>query len=529
MSAPAAQRVSYDTVPYPTYAQRQTHPDRLAVQATLLGMEPAPVERCRVLELACGDGSNLVPMAFHLPGSTFVGVDRAAAPLERGRRMAEDLGLRNVRFLQASVAGLPEELGTFDYVVAHGLYSWVPPEVQEALLAACRRHLAPAGVAYVSYNTYPGNHLRQMVREMMLFHVRGEEDPGRLLSQAIALARFVAESQSDPDVYGQLLRVELERFLSVDANYLLHDTLEEHNLPVYFHEFAARAARHHLQYLAEADFHEMLDWAFEPEVSRTLGKLGADRIAREQYLDFLKCRCFRQTLLCHEGVPLDLSLRPALAARFHAASPARPEGPEVDLSRNVPQRFTHPQGASLQTDWPVAKAALLVLAGRWPRALAFDELLALALAGVPDGAAGLPPEQAGPELGRMLLRGHASGLVELHLHAPPAPRADAEDPVSSALTRWELGAGRRRVTALYHATVSLEDDPTASLLRLADGSRSREVLRAALVEGLLAPGAAEQADGPRPGSPEEARAFVDRSFDRTLERLGRMGLLAASR
>src|SRR5262249_24944608 len=209
-------------------------------------------------------------------------------PIARARAMAEDLGLENVRFLQCSLADLPGDLATFDYVIAHGVYSWVSPEVQEALLAVCQRHVDPGGVAYVSYNTYPGNHLRQIVREMMLFHLQGVEEPERLLEQGVALARFVAESQSNPDVYGQMLRGELERFLSVDANYLLHDTLEEHNLPIYFHEFAERAAQHGLQYLAEADFHEMLDWGFQPEVSRTLARLGANRIAREQYLDFLK-------------------------------------------------------------------------------------------------------------------------------------------------------------------------------------------------------------------------------------------------
>ena len=527
MTGATRPRISYDTVPYPTYAQRQTHPDRLAVQATLLGMAPAPVERCRVLEIACGDGSNLVPMAFHLPGSTFVGVDSAAAPIERARRMAGDLGLDNVRFLQRSVGELPDDLGTFDYVVAHGVYSWISPELQEALLAACRRHLSPGGVAFVSYNTYPGNHLRQMVREMMLFHVRDVESPERVLEQGIALARFVAESQSSPDVYAQLLRHELERFLNVDGNYLLHDTLEEHNLPIYFHQFAERAARHGLQYLAEADFHEMLDWGFEPEVAQTLGRLGADRIAREQYLDFLKCRCFRQTLLCHQGTPLDLSLRPELAHRFWIAAPARPETAEVDLGRRVPERFVHPQGASLRTDWPVAKAALLLLGQRWPRPIRFEELLRLSLAGVPEGAEGLSPPEAARELGAMLLRGYASGLLELHLHPPADLPASGGNPRASALTRWELGAGRRRVTGLYHATMAIEDEPTARLLQWADGSRTREALRDALAASITDPGELRTPEGGAAPSLEQARSFVLHSFDATLDRLVRTGLVVA--
>ena len=527
MTAAAHPRISYDTVPYPTFAQRQTHPDRLAVQATLLGMEPAPVERCRVLEFACGDGANLVPMAFHLPGSEFIGVDRAGAPIERARRMAADLGLQNIRFLHCSLAELPPDLGAFDYLIAHGVYSWVSPEVQEALLAACRRHLSARGVAYVSYNTYPGNHLRQMVREMMLFHLRGVEDPSRLLEQGVALARFVAASQSDPDVYGQLLRHELERFLAVDANYLLHDTLEEHNLPIYFHQFAERASRHGLQYLAEADFHEMLDWGFQPEVSRTLGQLGTNRIAREQYLDFLKCRCFRQTLLCHADLALDLSLRPELAQRFLVAGHARPEKDQVDLAQRTLERFVHPQGASLRTDWPAAKAALLLLAQQWPRAIPFGELLRLALGGVPEGAAGLAEAESAHELGALLLRAYASGLVELHLTPPTDIPSAGGNPVASALTRWEVGSGRRRVTGLYHSTMSVEDEPTARLLAWSDGSRSRAALREALAESLADPTEIGMPHGAPAASIEEARSFLLRSFDGTVDRLVRMGLLVA--
>jgi SAM-dependent methyltransferase len=526
-ASPPIHRVSYDEVPYPTCAQRQTHPDRLAAQGTLLGMSPAPVERCRVLEMGCGNGSNLVPMAYHLPGSEFVGVDRAGVPIDRARQMAGALGLGNVRFLHCSIADIPGDLGSFDYVVAHGVYSWVPPEVQDALLAVCRRHLSPQGVAYVSYNTYPGNHLRQMVREMMLFHIRGVTEPARQLEHAVGLARFVAESQVEPDVYGQLVKAELERFLRVDANYLLHDTLEEHNLPVYFHEFMERAARHRLQYLAEADFHEMLDWTFKPEVSRTLGRLGANRVAREQYLDFLKCRSFRQTLLCHEGLALDLSLKPALARRFSVSGLVRPESPRVDLAGRTPERFSHPRGASLKTDWPVAKAALLVLAERWPQALAFEELLELALAGVPEGAAGLPAGRAATELGQLILRGHASGLLELHLHRPARTPAPGDRPVSSPLTRWELGSGRRQVTALYHTTMPVEDEATAKLLLWADGTRDRAALRESLAECLVAQGGGALPDGSPATSIEQARAWLAGSFDRMLAKLARMGLLIA--
>lgn len=82
---------SYDEVLYPGYAYRQTHPDRLATMATLFGMTPAPVEGCRVLELGCGEGGNLIPMAFGLPRSQFLGIDLAQRPIQKGQAMVEAL------------------------------------------------------------------------------------------------------------------------------------------------------------------------------------------------------------------------------------------------------------------------------------------------------------------------------------------------------------------------------------------------------------------------------------------------------
>ena len=84
----------YDELPYPGSAFAQTHPDRLATLATLFGMTPAPVERCRVLELGCGDGGNLIPMAFALPESRFTGVDLATTAIARGQQLIDQVRAR---------------------------------------------------------------------------------------------------------------------------------------------------------------------------------------------------------------------------------------------------------------------------------------------------------------------------------------------------------------------------------------------------------------------------------------------------
>ena len=244
-------------------------------------MKPAPVTACRVLEIGCGDGANLIPLAYHLPESRFTGIDLAAAPIAAGCTMAGELGLSNIDLRVADLRDLGPEAGEFDYIFAHGLYSWIPADVRDRLLAVCRERLAPEGVAFVSYNVYPGRYPRQMIREILLYHTRGLEDP----AERIAEARRLLEQLDHP---------EAKSLMEQGDDSLFHDDLAPINDPVWFREFAAHAQRHGLQYLGEADSHKTFDPAM-PLVP------PAEVLEREQYVDFLKLRRFRQTLLCREA------------------------------------------------------------------------------------------------------------------------------------------------------------------------------------------------------------------------------------
>src|SRR5262245_5975192 len=271
-------------------------------------MKPAAIERCRVLEVACGDASNLLPIAYGLPESEFAGFDLAARPIVAGQRAAERIGLRNLTLVQRDIADFPTESGQYDYIIAHGVYSWVPLETRDRLLALLARHLAPDGVAFVSYNLYPGCHVRRMVWEMLRFHTDHLPDPQQRIEEAKTLARLLANGRSVHDEYSTAVRRELEQVADRDPTVLFHDDLAETNDPVYFHQFAEHAVRHGLQFLGEAELQTMGYGGLAPEARSVFAHF--DRLTREQYLDFMRGRRFRQTLLCHAGIALDGEIGP---------------------------------------------------------------------------------------------------------------------------------------------------------------------------------------------------------------------------
>ena len=446
---------AYDEVPYAGHPYADTHPDRLATMATLFGMAPAPIECCRILEIACGDAANLIPMAYGLPGSEFVGFDLAARPIDRGQRMAARLGLPNVTLAQRDLADFPADTGQFDYIVAHGLYSWIPAEARDRLLALIARHLAPRGVAFVSYNVYPGCHIRRMVWEMLRFHTDQLGTPAERIAEAQSLARLLAEGRTVQDEYTALMKTELERFGARDAGFLIHDDLAEVNEPVYFHEFIAHAGRHRLQFLCEAELVAMAYGGLAPATKRALDAL--DPLAREQYLDFAKCRRFRQTLLCHEGVAIERQLGPEKVPTFRLSARRRVQ--VGDPSAAPP----------LQGDEALPQAMLDALEDAAPGMLTLAELGARV------------PGSDGDYLRRLAWAAACAGAIQLHVHVPRLATTPGEWPVASAVARVQLEHGET-VTNLRHDAVKLDEEVVRRLLPLLDGTRDLAALAASLGE-----------------------------------------------
>jgi cyclopropane fatty-acyl-phospholipid synthase-like methyltransferase len=485
----------YDAVPYLGHPFAQTHPDRLATLATLFGLEPPPVERCRVLELGCGDGGNLIPMALGLPGAQLVGIDASASAIERGRQLVDALRLSNVALEALPIEDFEAPPGGFDYVIAHGVYSWVSDRVRDRLLALCREGLSEQGVAYVSYNALPGGRLREAMRDMLVFHSAALE-PRERVAQARAFLGLLIEGWSERHEFGVIMRRQAERLLERSDETLFHDELAGVNESFYFHQFAEHAARHGLQYLAEADFFEMqIGVLHEPTATKLLAV--EDPLLREQYLDFLKGRMFRQTLLCRDELELDRTPRSVRLDQMAASSPAK-RGREAHADGRT--SFEGPSGSTLTTDHPVVSVALERLGRAWPAALWVRDL-------APVGAS----EADRDALRDALLRSYAANLIQLHVHPPQLAGSPGELPEASPLARHQARSGGL-VTNLRHTSVRIDDELGRRLVSLLDGSRDRATLNTELSAWLRAAG-------------EEVPRDLGDGLERSLRGLARLGVL----
>jgi SAM-dependent methyltransferase len=451
----------YDAVRYPGHAFAQTHPDRLATLAALFGLDAAPPADCAVLEIGCGDGGNLLPMAVELPRSTFVGIDSSPTAIARAQELARELDVPNVRFELVAIEDYDAPAGAFDYVIAHGVFSWVPEPVRRDLLALCAHALSPRGVAYVSYNAFPGARVPQTLRELLALKLEGVDEP----VERIAAARRLLALLSGADGKATTLGAEAAHLLDSPDALLFHDALAPVNQPFFFHEFAAQAAQHGLQYLAEAHFLEMQAGMLSDDLQLELMD-GADVVRQEQLLDYVKVRRFRQTLLCHAAVTLDRSLQLERIAGFAVSSPARPVADPDNPGRVT---FHAPGGSRLTTEHDSVVAVLTRAGESWPAPVLVADVLG------PDA-----PRAEVDTVCEALIRAYAANVVELHVH-PPAPCTEAgERPRASPVARLQA-RDQARVANLRHATVPVEDD-LRRLLLLLDGTRDRAALLAELPE-----------------------------------------------
>lgn len=461
--------LGYDELPYPSAPYPYSHCDHLAMVARLFGIAAADVRRCRVLEVGCADGANLIPMALTLPESRFVGIDLSARQISAGRGVIEQLALANIELRQQDLSEFVAEGQTFDYIVAHGVFSWTSREVQSRLLDLCRACLAENGVAFVSYNVYPGWQQQKVIREWLLRALRTTEGAAARVQAArrmIGSLRSLLATRGDASQ--RAIADTLQRLEGWSDGYLRHDLLEDSNAPQFFADFVDRVAAHGLRFFAEADVASMVGSGLPIGLAEGVARLSGSLVGREQLFDVLTNRAFRQSLLCRSECFSQERLDENAIRSAYVISTLRARTGK-DAAATDAVRFESRGQFTIDVAEPLAAAALARLQNAYPGGAWFGDLIPV------DAATRVEDAEAQRQsLARVLLAAFVDRAVELHTVAPPAALVVAERPVASPLARLQVEHGNL-VTNLRHDVVLL-DEQARTMIRFLDGTRDRAAL-----------------------------------------------------
>jgi SAM-dependent methyltransferase len=515
-------KVRYDDLPYSSYAYQYSAPEQLAAVASLFSLPSGDVATARILELGCGSGGNLIPVALRHPRSKIVGVDISGVQIEEGRKYIDRLGIDNISLIEADLLELgPDFNGEFDYIIAHGVYSWVPPDVQEAVLELIDRCLAPDGVAFVSYNTYPGWKTKEIIRDAMLMH--GGKRP--TISEQVAYGRSMLGFLKQTALQGGLTAAALDECMAQVMNgpidYVAHEYLAPYNQPCYFYEFVERIGKHGLAYLGESQPSMMLPSSYSQELAQQLyGALGDDQVRVEQYLDFAVSRVFRQTLVVHakraENLRWELD-RKTLHRMHFAARLSCADGP-IRLDGQSQNFVVPPNTGSISVGLSGIKQAMDLLARTWPGTATRDEMIhhAQLTQGEKDTVS---PEVLGEAVDELCERLVLRGMAQVRLESVEVVPSSERPVVDPAVRRQivALGSDRKHVVNAWHDSVEVTDIERL-LFPLMDGTLDRS--------GLVAEVAAALRDG-RLQSPTPASTDMDAHADASVTEMLRRSLESA--
>lgn len=374
---------AYDQQPYFSHVFPWSAPGYIRAAAHLYGIQTPPVARARILEIGCAAGGNCIPIASLYPEAEVVGVDISPAQIQAGERVIAHAGLDNITLLAQCFSRLPAALGRFDYIIAHGVWSWVPAAMQQALLRVCQQFLSPRGVAYISYNTYPGWKLQEVFRDAMLFH-DAQYNNGTEVERAREMIPFFSHGLAAANPLQEVLRQQARRIPTGVENdyYIAHEYLEPHNHPLYLHDFVEQLSCHGLRHVGDVELRLECPAHYGDEFAQHfhLFTQGQKAVARQQYLDFAVGRQFRKSLVVHQH-----------AASEHCLTPDLSRLPELqfagwfELQRQVKDAHEQPvvsfyqdiNGQVHRITEPLHRLWLEYLHGCWPRPVSGRDLLRL--------------------------------------------------------------------------------------------------------------------------------------------------------
>lgn len=494
-------KTTYDEVPYIGGTYPSSHPRNIATVAKVFGLAPPATETARVLEIGCASGSNLIPMAMAAPQSTFLGIDLSLRQIEDGRKQIESLEINNIILEHMSVSDISSEIGPFDYIICHGVFSWVPQEVQKDIMRVCSENLTKNGLVYISYNTLPGWNSIKSIRDMMLYHTAQFDDPNVKIDEAVKMMRFVASGLPQEDsIWRKTIETELKNIENLNGWYVYHEHLENENHPLYFHEFMKIAEDNNMQYLGDSQLSTMYVGALAKPVADTLSQL-TDLVRQEQYMDFVRNRRFRMSILTKKSqTPNHTVPQERINIFYLSADKLLPDfdTTQQNWSQDTLRTFNN---KAISTKNRYFASLLSILCEQRPRIFSLDELVKVAAKRVgPSDEATF--RKAWTEFAMKLC---FMGYLAVHDSPYDEMLTVSERPVALPITRYQSTLGEL-VPNTRHESIKL-DKATLVLLPLLDGSLTVPELSEPYAQKLEEAGA-NFLDGDKPTQDPDRRLEI---------------------
>ena len=448
---------TYDETPYESYPYVQTKPENLKAIAHIFGLETPALETARFLELGCASGGNMITQAMHYPKAKFVGIDLSQVQIDMGNKHIKALGLQNMELKAMSITDIDKSLGEFDYIICHGVLSWVPENVRAAIFRVSEENLSKNGIACISYNTLPGWNMVRTIRDMMMFHARNFQNINEQVQQSRLMLDFVRDSlDGTNNPYGEIMSAEAKLLSTQPDHYLRHDHMEDMNFQYYFHEFMKDATENNLQYLGDAALASMYAGNLPKQISEKLAEV-TDIIRSEQYMDFVTNRRFRSTILCHKNVQLKRNITGEALEGLYFSSKITPEKAlnTIKLDNNDSLEFYYMgnKDNKLNSTAPVLKALLYVFHEAVNFAMTPQELIAKIKTLLPNNKTS--DENMMIEIMSNITRLVFCGYMTIATAKPTFTQTISDMPKISDLARMQIDAKQNWVTNEIHEKVNL--------------------------------------------------------------------------
>lgn len=465
-------------------------------------------------------------IATACPTAECTGIDNATEQIVSGRQAIHEIGLNNIELINSDFGALTDSSKHYDYIICHGVFSWIPTEQQDRLLATIKQLLAPQGLAYLSYNCLPGWQSRDALRRLLLEQTDAISDNTEKIRVARELMGWLLEILCDDySPYALGLKSELENIQHHSDSFILHELLNSHTSAMYFSAFAKKLAEHHLRFMCEARFGRTLSHRLTKEgvsCEKCLStSLDNHQLNVESFLSYIYPTALRRSLICHDHqIPLNYPRIDQIRS-FFLASPLVPTSPP-ELHDSVVNEYAAPQGFMVEVKEPLFKEALAIMADKWPQAISFKELseeLSLTHQHISKN------DKTDKKLIDFLFDFYCQELIELYSAPLPFTLSIRDKPQISALARWQL-QNQNWATNLRHEYVILNEFGR-SVAKLCNGRNSPADIANAIQKEMTMGNLEVAISGQKVIEPDQQANLIEQSLSETLTELSQKALMNA--